>query len=338
MRLDFIARQPQYIDHLAPVWRSFPRERRGVFFVAYKHLDYAKQELGEDNLFVYEENPPETRKPNPILSCSYGDLSRAAVDGKRMIISMEHGTGHTFGTAGYPDGKGKRDLVSLSLMPNEYTARKARAVRDTRCEIIGTPKTDDFLPWGKPVLSKEPVIGIGWHWGDKNSDPPESGSAFEHYRLCLPELAGRYNVIGTGHPLSRHIFEPEFKRLGIEYVPDFREVVFRADVYINDLSSALYEFMVSGKPVIVLNAPWFRRDVNFGIRFWDYSDVGINVEKPDDLVPAIERTLAEYNTIHVTEREKATEDLYPYLGHSTHRAVEVLINYLDEMKEIAHAP
>ena len=52
---------------------------------------------------------------DPILVASYGDISRAART-DRPILHMEHGTGHAFGTAPYPNGtKGKRDLVDLFL-------------------------------------------------------------------------------------------------------------------------------------------------------------------------------------------------------------------------------
>lgn len=218
-------------------------------------------------------------------------------------------------------------------MPNEYTANLSLSIRATRCEVIGTPKTDTFISMPMRDNLDDPVIGIAFHWGGKNAIPPESGNAWEYYRDMLPALAKRYKMIGHGHPLSIDEFKPAFESAGIEWVSDFREVVRRADIFINDLSSVMYEFMTTGKPVIVLNAPWFRRSVNWGIRFWDYSDVGINVEKPADLFPAIDRTLANYRDICSAERIRAAADLYPYLGRAAERAVGVLLDYLDELEE-----
>jgi hypothetical protein len=330
MKLDFFARRDNYVDHLSPIWKIFPEQLRGNFFVDQRNFGYAIFELGTPGVIIYNGYTPAGQ--GPILTCAYGDMSRAARNEGRKIISMEHGTGHTFGTASYPDGQGRRSLVSLALMPNEFTANKARVVRDTHCEIIGTPKTDELIPPSK-VFSRpvdKPVIAIGFHWGDRKSSPPESGSAWEHYKIVLPVLKAKYgeNLIAHGHPLSWGVFRPVFEREGIEFVEDFRDVCRRADVYINDLSSTLYEFLVTGKPVVVLNAPWFRREVNYGIRFWDYSNVGINVENPAELLPAIDRTLEEYTTIQAGEREQAVRDLYPYLGKSTARAVAVLSAYL----------
>jgi hypothetical protein len=255
-----------------------------------------------------------------------------AARAERPILSMEHGTGHAFRRAPYPNGKGERDHVDLFLMPNEYTARLSRSVRPTPCEVIGTPKMDAFAPshFPAPAPTKDPVIAIAFHWGERTARPPESGSAWEHYRDALPGLARRFQVIGHGHPLAAHVYRKAFEKMGIEWVGDFREVLRRADVYLNDLSSTLYEFVVTGKPVIVLNAPWFRRSVHWGIRFWDYADVGIQVEGPEELERAIDETLEQYGSICLDARVQAVADLYPYLGTSAARAVHVLTSFLED--------
>lgn len=327
MRLDFFARYTNHIDHLAPLWNHFPAERRGVFYTTEKTADYAVKELKEAT--VFDGDLPMA--DNPILVSSHGDILRAHKGGRERIVHIEHGIGHGFGTAAYPDGRGgARDYVSLFLAPNEYTARRMRKVRDTRVEVVGTPKMDDFAGYFPASLSaRNPVVAIGFHWGDRGSQPPESGSAFEAYEEILPALNERYNLIGYAHPLAKEFLQGAYERAGIEFVEDFREVLQRADVLLNDLSSALYEFLVTGKPVVVLNAAWFRRDVHFGIRFWDYSDIGIQVENAASLPAMIDLTIEDYTTIRVAQRRKAINDLYPYLGSATQRAVSVLLDYMD---------
>lgn len=330
MRLDFFARRAHYLDHLAPIYNAMPADRRGAFTVPAELVDYARQELvSEGAVETYNGDSP--RGNDPILVASYGDIARSARR-PRKIIHMEHGTGHAFGTSAYPNGrKGKRDLVDLFLAPNEYTAHLIRSVRSTRVEVIGTPKLDQIdRGCGRPV--DRPIVVVAFHWGDRNSQPPEAGSAYEHYKAILPDLARRYRLFGHGHPLARDFYQSEFLHMGIDWIDDFRDVCRLADIYINDLSSTQYEFLATGKPVIVLNAPWFRRDVHWGLRFWDYSNVGINVEDPEELGPAIDRTWCEYDAIHRTERTQAVLDLYPYLGHAAQAAVQILEEYMRELE------
>jgi hypothetical protein len=335
-QIDLLASQKHYIDHIAPVWDALPEERRGTFWVIDNCFQYAAQAVHYPlHLHSYENNSPDTFSDNPILVCAYGDMLYAhKINPSRPIFMMEHGTGHTFGTSAYPNGPGKRDYVSLFLAPNEYTAEKISAVRSTPVEIIGTPKLDRIVDTLNPdrllrLEHKQPaVIAIGFHHGSKNVRPPERGSAWEHYKDVLPQLASHYDLIAYGHPLAREIHVPVYDSLGIEYVEDFTEVMRRADVLINDLSSAMYEFLVTGKPVVVLNAPWFRRDVQHGIRFWDFSDIGINVEQPQDLIRAVDLTLKEYQS-YSQERAMTVYKLYPYLGVSAKRAVDAIIAYLE---------
>lgn len=329
MTLDFFARRHHYIDHLAPILNALPSERRGLVHVTDDLLSYAWHSFHDAHVVEVDGYTPSGN--NPILCAAYGDMSRAARNPERKIITIEHGTGHGFGTAAYPNAtKGRRDLVHLALMPNAYTASLSRLARPVRCEVIGTPKMDE---WYGSSVDREiyPTVAIAFHWGDKHANPPESGSAFEHYQEILPALARRYHVIGHGHPLASPTVRQIFEGAGIEWVSNLQELFHRADILINDLSSILYEFLVTGKPVIVLNAPWFRREVQWGIRFWDYSDVGINVEDPEELFSVIDRTIGEYGTICAEERSRAVTDLYPYLGHSAQRAADVLVKYLDEI-------
>ena len=136
-RLDAFARRKHYIDHLAPVYRALPTDRRGVLTVPFELYDYARQQVGDGvgKIEIYNDRTP--RGDDPILVASYGDIARAARNPARRIVHMEHGTGHAFGKAPYPNGgKGKRDLVDLFLAPNEYTARLIRSVRSTPVEVI----------------------------------------------------------------------------------------------------------------------------------------------------------------------------------------------------------
>lgn len=339
-QIDFLASQPHYLDHIAPIWDALPEELHGTFYVPLEMQEYAEKVLMRDHrcLYVYkEDNLGSSVERYPVLVAGYGDMIAVHQNNpSRKIVYMEHGTGHTFHTSPYPDGKGKRDWVDLFLPPNEYTARKIRSVRNTRCEVIGTPKMDkvfrELNPLNMLKLSypSPPTIAIGFHWGNKGNTPPESGSAFDHYKDIIPELSERFNLLAYGHPLAEDSYKKFYLSHGIEYTSNLWNVFARADVCINDLSSAMYEFLVTGKPVIVLNTPWFRRDVQHGIRFWDYADIGIHVEEPSELDFAIKQTLDNYVAVRAGERTTTVQDLFPYLGQSAKRAVDVIKEYLNE--------
>lgn len=321
-KLDIFARRKHYIDHLAPVWNAMPADRRGICYVNDQCLDYATEKIGAGVVPVLDLPQGD----DPVLVCAYGDMNRASRAG-RILINMEHGTGHTFGTPAYPDGRGKRDEIDFFLAPNDYTARKIRSIRMKPVRVVGTPKMDRLLK----ISQENPNDGtvcIAFHWGNKKTKPPEAGSALEHYRAVLPILKRQYRLIAHGHPLAEDEHRSMFADIGIEYIESFEDVCRRATVYVNDLSSTLYEFMALGKPVILLNAPWFRKDVHHGIRFWDYSDIGLSVENPKDIFQALDKTLARPHLLE-DEREKARRDLYPFLGISAEICTGRIMDYMD---------
>jgi len=329
-QIDFLATQPHYIDHISPIWDALSIDNVGAFYVPQNLIGYAQSRLKNNMyLFAYENNSLDTYGLNPILVCAYGDMKHAhRMNPERQIYMMEHGTGHGFGTSAYPNGPGDRDLVSLFLPPNQYTADKIHTVRNTPCEVVGTPKLDWIA--GYPFHHSSPAtVCISFHHGGKRTRIPEAGSAFEHYKDSIAGLKQHFNLVAHGHPLSRVRDIPFYASINVPFIEDFTEVMRVADVYVNDLSSTLYEFMATGKPVVVLNAPWFRRDIQHGLRFWDYSDIGFEVNDLSELQKAIETTLLNPG-LFLHRRKKAIQDLYPYLGHSVQRAAAVIHEHLKE--------
>jgi len=89
-------------------------------------------------------------------------------------------------------------------------------------------------------------------------------------------------------------------------------------------NSTLYEFAATGRPVVVLNCPRYRRDVHHGLRFWDHIP-GIQCDTPEDLPGAIELALEDPPELREM-REEAIAAVYPqHDGHATDRAVETLL-------------
>jgi hypothetical protein len=338
--IDFYARRTHFIDHMTPVWNAMPDRIKGKFYVPQVLLSYVKKQVTNietlQSLNCRSDRPtscveiPSSR--NPVVTSAYGDMQLAAHYNERPLILMEHGVGLTFNQAngktvsGYGGGEGYRANVSLFLAPNEYIAKKTRAVYPEAPQvIIGTPKLD---PWAdafntpKKARPDEPIICIAFHW-DGSAVAPEAGNAWEYYRKFLPALKDKVNLIGHAHPKIADKLEFQYQKMAIPFVKNFVDVMKMADVYLNDCSSTMYEFCVTGKPVVVLNAPWFRKWFNHGIRFWDYSDVGPICEKPEELLERIEEALEDPPYMR-TRRKKYVKELYPNLGTASKIAAEAL--------------
>jgi hypothetical protein len=260
-RIDLLASRPQYLAHLQPVWDALPRVRRGR-----------------------DDGPSGT---DAVLVASAQDLALAHRLHYRHVAYLEHGIGQTYGPelVGYPGGIG-RGTVGLFLSPNEHAAAADRAAYPrTRVAVVGDP-TLESLPHREPGPT---AVAVSFHW--ECHALPETRSALGHYRRALAPLAERWPLIGHGHPKAHRELARLWRSLGVEFVPSWPEVLRRADVYVCDNSSTIFEFASTGRPVVVLNAPWYRRDVEHGLRFWPAASVGVQVDQPGELAGAIERAM-----------------------------------------------
>jgi UDP-N-acetylglucosamine:LPS N-acetylglucosamine transferase len=98
-------------------------------------------------------------------------------------------------------------------------------------------------------------------------------------------------------------------------------------VYVCDNSSTIYEFAATGRPVVVLNGPHYRRDVHHGLRFWDAADVGIQVDHPRDLPDAIEEALRDPEPRR-RAREAALGIVYAHRTGAAQRAAAALTDWM----------
>ena len=105
-------------------------------------------------------------------------------------------------------------------------------------------------------------------------------------------------------------------------MPDFDDVLRRADVYACDNSSTLYEFASTGRPVVVLNAPWYRHDANHGLRFWDASGVGVTSYEPGR--PAGRASSAAADIVTRRVRGTALDIVYAYRTGAAQRAADAI--------------
>lgn len=341
--IDFFARRPHFIDHLAPIWSKLSPEYRGKFYVP-DHLTPHALRRGVDPEGLTPQDPRSKfsiRFPagdSPVLTAAYGDLQVVEDQTDRPLFLMEHGVGLTFDVngatvAGYGGGRGSRRHVCLFLSPNDYIDKKTlRTYPDANTRIIGTPKMDPWANFEKLDRGdKKPIVAISFHWDGSQIGAPEAGNALDFYRNEIPKAGKDFTLMGHGHPKIIDKLKAFYGKWGIPVIEDFEDVLRIADIYVNDCSSTMYEFCVTDKPVVVLNCPAFRRRRHHGIRFWDYSDVGLAVEKREDLWPTVLSTIRNPD-VRAEQRRKAVADLYPYLGTSAQRAADVMQEFLNDAR------
>jgi hypothetical protein len=269
---------------------------------------------------------PDRRDREPVLVAGYKDEKLVRAHSGRPIILLEHGAGQDYGSSGgggYAGGPDRDDVV-LFLCPNRTVAERNRAVYPrARIAVVGSPKLD---PWHlrAPARSDPPTIALAWHWDCVVV--PEARSAFRHYIPALGDLARAYpdRVLGHGHPRFLGQIAPVYREHGIEVVVEFEEVLARADLLAFDSTSAGYEFASTGRPVVVLNAPWYRRHVEHGLRFWELLP-GLTIDSPSELLEAVQTALEDPEPFP-TMRERAVRAVYAAAdGRAAERAAEAIL-------------
>lgn len=323
--IDFWASHSHLADHLLPVWLALPPETRGTFSVPHELISYLAQRgvMGDTNV--------PTRGQVMVMARGR-DLKRDKHD---VRVLLEHGVGQTYSGAhndSYSDGE--RPWIDLHLVPSERVAQMS----GENAVVVGCPKMDRFHALSAPRLPPggmrppNPCVAFTWHW-DGSAVAPEAGTAFYEYRDALAALAATpdrgYDIIGHAHPRIQHEAFPWYERAGIRVARTLDEVFNSAHVLVCDNSSAMFEFASLDRPVVVVNASTYRKDVSHGGRFWEWAGVGVQVDQPDMLDFAIHETLKRGTTSCEARRREIVRECYGYLdGHCAERAAAAILEHV----------
>lgn len=336
-----LASEQHFVDHLAPIWKALPAEVRGVFYTGggpgNPRLSH-HQAIAVHGIEEACTGLPRRKTYGLALTAASGDLNRTVRSAPFMrAVFFEHGCGLAYNRwQNSYAGAHHRPNVDLFIFPNELSAVRQRSVHtERRVEVIGSsPRLDPWASGGKlhktlerrQRRSAQPTVCLSFHW-----DCPvvsETRTALYWYRKHFGELLGRgYEVVGHAHPRIIDQAALAYKQFGIETIRDFDEVLARADLYAVDNSSTLYEFAATGRPVVVLNCPRYRKTVSHGLRFWSHIP-GVQVEGPGELPAAIERALLDPPDLREL-RQRAVNAVFPRLdGKATERAVALVLEQL----------
>lgn len=277
-------------------------------------------------------HPARAHRLDGTLWITAGSVDSQKLKGQPQVY-VEHGAGQTYtsderGVGHQSYSTGVIPEARLFIAPNEYVANRRRRVQpDVPTVMTGPPVLDEYasmigLGADEPA---ERVAAIAFHWDCQLV--PESRSAWDHYAADLVKitLALRRRgiiLVGHGHPRMRSRIKPRMERAGIEWW-DYDDVMTRASVLVVDNSSIGYEFAALGRPVVWMNAPWYRRHVHHGLRFWECLP-GETVDEPREVPEAVERAMEELIVEHECVRL-----IYPTLdGCAAQRAAEAITRLL----------
>jgi hypothetical protein len=307
---------------MVPIWNKLPKEYKGDF--------YTKHDLVVDIPTIKYYSNKElrnfvTQSINPLLISSYNEFLRLKKD--KPLLFMEHGAGQTYLSThpNYSGGRGMKNNCLLFLCPNEHNLNGYKMnFPNVPSEIIGCPKLDKWHNRPPKKMDSRPIVAISFHWDCQVV--PETRSGFNFFKSSLGSLsrARSFKIIGHGHPNIIDELIPVYEEHKIEVVRSFDEVLDRADLYVCDNSSTLFEFASLDRPVVVLNPPYYRRSVEHGLRFWEYSDIGYNCDSPYQLKDTIRKALKDEPEQRDRRRE-ITNKIYPVRGNASEAAVYAIL-------------
>lgn len=329
--IDFFATQRHYVEHLLPIWRSLPEHRRGFFYMPGSLTPWFDHLSAEGARWTSRVG----MNTRPLLVAGWQD--HHAAPGRPNTALLEHGAGQTYRlpsghqNPGYPGGE-RREEIGLFLCTNyDVLARNYERYPEALYAVIGSPRLDERMARHKDVIGGY-AAAITSHW--LCSVCPESMGMWAWIQPFLRDISRNSVVplVGHAHPrLWNAGIKSAYRDAGIEPIESFDDVIARAEVLVVDNSSAMYEWAALDRPIVVVNAPWFRRDMEHGLRFWEWSDVGEQVDDPAELPGAIERAITEDPC--AKRRLECVEPIWGPTGDGqcAARAAEALMGWADTL-------
>jgi hypothetical protein len=208
----------------------------------------------------------------------------------------------------------------------DVTTTKVSQARGTTAPAEAAAVARDLRVAGAP-----PLVAITSHW--VCGVVPETKPALPHYLDALRELlepdTRSWQVLGHGHPRAQRATEVRWAKLGVPFEPD-PDVVLRSllahdqqRVLVADNTSLLYEAAALDVPVLVLNAPWYRRDVEHGLRFWSHVP-GVQCDEVGMFLPALEAALTDDERWREVRADASAHVYAAVDGHATERAADAI--------------
>jgi hypothetical protein len=328
-----------YVDHLAPVWLQLGEEERGRLVCgsasALAHavaLGLPGVEPRPHRVYPYGKATLVAGLQPTVLVASWADY-RAT--GRARCAWLGHGAGQHYlddpvDGARWPTAATRR-RIDLHVLPGpDAVALFTAGCPDIPAVAVGCPKLDALPP--VPGPGAHPTVAITFHWEPRRC-APERRSAYPHWAAAIQELPAiarkrGWRLAATCHPKAVAHLQPALDAAGWPFT-DLDTILHTADVLVGDNTSALFEAAAIGIRPVLLNAPWYRRDVEHGGRFWQRGDIGIQVSngRSAPLARAIDDTLQDDPL--ADQRAASCTGVYAAVdGHAAERAATALRGHL----------
>lgn len=294
-------------------YASMPHYKRHVQAI-FKHLHPSIR----GNIF----GPEVKAKDLPDGVFLVGSYVDAQLLAKRKVIYVEHGAGQSYkgdarsiGSPYYHGSKHPKNIIGY-VCPNE----KVASSWDKPSIAVGCPALDIWHISLQELQTRslKPAITFTFHWDCRVAQ--ESRWAFPHYADQIELFTNRlralgFDVFGHSHPRSERVLKRFWRSIGVEYLETPDRVFWASDILIADNTSLLMEFASLNRPVVFLNAPWYRKDIEHGGRFWQWNKMGINVDQPDELFD-IDFDNYLFTDAYRNQREKIVPTVYTHTDGS----------------------
>lgn len=301
------ASERHYYEKLLPIWSLLPEQLKGSFTV-HPRLDGVDGEVGPPN------------QDGILMVASHKDSLHSI--GK--FIYVEHGSGQSYGGTKDWYSNAHRPNMLAALVPGPYCAQKTQKANP------GVPVIQMGAPHLAGIKRQNPQkLAFAWHW--RCAITIESDTAFDEYREAMFEAATRWTTIGTGHPRIIGEISAVYQQRGIEVAYNSFDVLKQCGLLVADNTSLIYEAAALDIPVILVNRYDWRRDRDYGLRFWDITP-GPSVDHPSELVPMIESQLEDKTDKWKEMRKATTEYVYGsnplgMLTPAVEKLCEVVVTY-----------
>lgn len=150
---------------------------------------------------------------------------------------------------------------NLLLVPGKYAQTRLTEIGISRekIKVVGYPKFDTYFRSGEKKYKKteiKPTILYAPTWGVLSS--------LQFMLSKMVELNKKYNVIFKPHYYTEYYYVSMLKNYHIKIAddPDITKYFHQSDIMISDTSSAMFEFLITGKPVIVIDRQvWLNKGI-----------------------------------------------------------------------------